>query len=169
MKILIISDSHGNFDILKKVIDREQPEMLIHAGDLEDMPMNVEAILPQGAASIYIRGNCDYVVDKDFRKSALFKLCGHTFYVTHGHRLGVSAGLTNLFYTAAENGADIAIYGHTHIPFDDEDGGVHVLNPGSCSLPRGGSRKTYMIMNMSENGEYEVSLRLAETGEETEV
>ena len=36
MKILIISDSHGHHDLLRRAIGQEAPiDMLIHAGDVE--------------------------------------------------------------------------------------------------------------------------------------
>ena len=43
MKILIISDSHGHHDLLRRAIGQEAPiDMLIHAGDVEG---NLEKIL----------------------------------------------------------------------------------------------------------------------------
>ncbi|MBR4175571.1 MAG: metallophosphoesterase family protein, partial [Lachnospiraceae bacterium] len=36
MKILIISDSHGNFSAIRKVLSMEKDaQMLIHCGDIE--------------------------------------------------------------------------------------------------------------------------------------
>ena len=36
MKILVISDTHGKHDLLRKVINKEKPfDLLLHAGDVE--------------------------------------------------------------------------------------------------------------------------------------
>jgi putative phosphoesterase len=63
----------------------------------------------------------------------------------------------NLIYSAEENDCDIALFGHIHQPVDETFGDVRILNPGSISRPRGGSRKSYIVMEMSEDGEYSVS------------
>ena len=39
--------------------------------------------------------------------------------------------------------------GHTHIPANREQDGLLYLNPGSVSIPKGGSRHSYMTL---ENG-----------------
>ena len=93
----------------------------------------------------------------------MFDLNGHRFYCTHGHKQGVGYGLENLMYTALENDCDIALYGHTHVPFDDVfegfgDAGenVRIINPGSISLPRGGSKKSYVVMTFDDEGNYDI-------------
>ena len=42
MKVLVVSDSHGHHDLLRKAIGQEAPiDMLIHAGDVEgDVPVS---------------------------------------------------------------------------------------------------------------------------------
>ena len=78
---------------------------------------------------------------------------GHRIYCTHGHMQGVHAGLNVLRYTALENECDIAIYGHTHVPFlaeADED--VTILNPGSISRPRQEGRKhTFCVITIDDD------------------
>ncbi len=176
-KILIVSDSHGKSLNVKKAIDREYPDMLIHLGDIEDDPDEVCDWLNDAARvwnasgkadnerialpvpAVFIQGNCDRYGGDILRKVAVFDLNDHRFFCTHGHRQGVNYGLENLMYTAMENDADIAMYGHTHIPFDDDYDGVRILNPGSISLPRGGSNKSYMVMTFDAEGGFEVELK----------
>ena len=197
-KILIVSDSHGNSKNIKLAIDREMPDMLIHLGDIEDDPETIRAWLDKAVQvwnampgnesmkkglpipAVFIEGNCDRYrygatgEENLLKKVSVFRVNGHGFYCTHGHREGVNYGLDNLYYSALENNCDIAMYGHTHVPFDDffenssdarsdeSDNtvrGVRVLNPGSVSLPRGGNRKSYMIMTFEEDGSYEVELK----------
>ena len=171
-KILIVSDSHGKTENVKKAIEREKPDMLIHLGDIEDDPEKVRRWL-EGKPAVFVQGNCDRYGHDDLKKVAIFDLNGHKFFCTHGHMQGVSYGPQNLMYTALENGCDIAMFGHTHVPFDEEypapvetlekteeaAGSIRIMNPGSISLPRGGSRRSYMIMTFDSDGGFSVKLK----------
>ena len=143
--------------------------MLIHLGDVEDDPEKIRKWLRGGIVpAVFIQGNCDRYSGDKLKKIAVFELNSHRFFCTHGHRQGVNYGVEGLMYSAMENDCDIALYGHTHIPFDDtfegfggaSSGSVHILNPGSISLPRGGSKKSYMVMIFDDEGNYEVELKV---------
>ena len=175
MKILIVSDSHGINGPLKETIQKESPGMLIHLGDAEFSQSEIAswAGAPK-TPCVFVRGNCDiYSYDPSIVKNfAVFNLKGHRFYCTHGNRERVNYGLLTLSLTAQEKGCDIVLFGHTHVPYDSfgdvvssygryygNDGyssGPRILNPGSVSLPRGGSKRGYMIMDMEDDGRYEV-------------
>ena len=166
MVLIIVSDSHGRSDLLYRIAELEKPDMILHLGDLEDSRATVERQL--GAPKIpcvFIKGNCDFRSQGELLNSSVFTLKGHRFYLTHGHLVHVNYGLDTLVYTAEENRCDIAIFGHTHVPFnefmDGSFGGpkIHVLNPGSIALPRGGSSKSYMVMNLKDDGAYDVTLK----------
>ncbi len=184
-RVLIVSDSHGKSQNIKTAIERERPDMLIHLGDIEDETEKVRRWLDENAEkhnkkvpdedrislpvpAVFIQGNCDrYGDQKGLKKSSVFSLNGHKFFCSHGHIQGVNMSLMNLMYTALENGCDIAMYGHTHVPFDEtfnegESDKVRILNPGSISLPRGGKEKSYMLMTFSgddSGAAYEVELK----------
>ena len=179
MKILIVSDSHRVSANLKTAIERERPDMLIHLGDIEDDEKTVA--LWAGAPKtpcIFIKGNCDrYTGSADLRDRAVFPLNGHKFYCCHGHREFIGYGLNELCLSAAAQDCDIALFGHSHVPYDNwgdavkaydkfyteadpyASAGIMVLNPGSISLPRGGSPRTYMVMEMKDDGNYSVILK----------
>lgn len=163
-KILIVSDSHGKSENIKTAIDREKPDMLIHLGDIEADTEEVRRWLGEVVPAIFLRGNCDDYGNTILRKTSVFELNGHRFFCTHGHTSGVSAGLGNLVCSAMENKCDIVLYGHTHVPMDVvmeeeqayEGNPLRILNPGSISLPRGGSNRSYMVMTFDENENYKV-------------
>lgn len=180
MKILIASDSHGLTGSLYRIIDTEHPDMLIHLGDIEDDPGRLAAKAGSpGTPCVFIRGNCDSRQYDDMtgtvlRDEAVFPLCGHRFFCCHGHRYHVNYGIQTLSCAAYEKGCDIALYGHTHIPYDSfgeavarrngstcEAGNIRILNPGSTAIPRGGSSPGYMIMMLDSSGRYSVELRHA--------
>ena len=52
---------------------------------------------------------------------------------------------------ARKNGADILLYGHTHIAFTDYDDGLYIMNPGSCGRPREGL-PSYGIIDITKAG-----------------
>ncbi len=157
MKVLVVSDSHRDTQSVIDVIEKEKPEMLIHLGDLETDTSEIEKAMQVPVhPCIFIRGNCDGY-ERNLKPVAVFDLCGHRFFCTHGHSQGVYMSYDNLIYSAEENDCDIALFGHIHQPVDETFGDVRILNPGSISRPRGGSRKSYIVMEMSEDGEYSVS------------
>ena len=80
-------------------------------------------------------------------------------FLTHGHRYQVNFGLQTLEEAARLRGADIAMYGHTHVPMINQGKDVTILNPGSLTLPRqDGFFHTYMLMEIDREGEAHFTL-----------
>lgn len=164
LKIVIMSDSHGNNGIVREVLEMEKPDMLIHCGDVERDWSEIEkAAGSPRTPVIFAVGNCDnsWEINKmtNVKPKAIYKLRGHQFLVTHGHRYGVSYGLETINLLAQENQCDIVCFGHTHTVTNVEYDGIHFLNPGSISRPRGATGKSYMIMRMEDDGTYTVELK----------
>ncbi len=150
MKIFIVSDSHGRHDLLREAIGKELPfDLLIHAGDAEG---DLNTILGSGRDYDIkvVAGNMDR--SRELDSSLAFKLPGgHKVFLTHGHHYGVSYSHYELREMATKCGADIAIYGHTHTPYLEEEDGILVLNPGSVAKPRQQDlKKTYAVMTIDE-------------------
>lgn len=160
MKILILSDSHGNHDLVRRAIGQEAPiDMLIHAGDVEG---DLEQVLgPKRDYEIrVVAGNMDWLPSLD--SELCFPVGSHVVYLTHGHRIGVHGGTKRLRERARECGADIAIYGHIHRPVYEtgQEDGVTVINPGSIAKPRQeGWRKSYAVMTVGEDGSVDVRFK----------
>ena len=58
---------------------------------------------------------------------------------------------------AETQGADIAVYGHTHIA-DCVKGSILVLNPGSVARPRDENNGSFMIMELNEGEEPKIAI-----------
>jgi len=157
-KVLIISDSHGVTENLTQAMELEKPDMIVHLGDICGDEPEVEGYCGAVKPFVLIRGNCDYVSAMT-TPTAVFTLGKHKIFAAHGHMQKVDFGLNNLYYSAKENGCDIAMYGHTHVPFDETFDDVRILNPGSVSRPRGGSDKGYMIMTLDADGDIKEIVR----------
>lgn len=150
MEILILSDTHKNKERLRRVLELHRDvDAIIHLGD----GYGDFAGLDLGGVPLYrVRGNCDEE-DNDFgvlSDEELLDMGGVRILMTHGHHLGVKFGLAKAASYAMSKGADILLYGHTHVPAEvylgaGERAGVKLLekplwifNPGSLGHPRGG-------------------------------
>ena len=153
MKALIVSDTHGMDKNFYEVIKRVGSiDMIIHAGDLSGSERDIDNAIP-GCAVKMVTGNNDY--SSRLSSVELFEFDGYTVFLTHGHRDGVYYGTDRLIYKAAEYGANIVIYGHTHVPSIEFDDVLHIwaVNPGSLSLPRqNGHKPSYAIMETDRSG-----------------
>ncbi len=146
LKYLVVSDSHGDRDILVDLINyyESQVDGLFHCGDSE-----LEQDDPVWRKMLTVKGNCDY--SPGFKTVQVVKKEGDTIYMTHGHLFNVRFGLTQLAKAAKEQKANIALFGHTHELGVKWQDGILFLNPGSISQPRGQyQEKTYAIIESTD-------------------
>ena len=131
MKVLIISDNHGDKTILDEIKEKYQDQVdgMIHCGDseLNDTDNIWETYQP-------VEGNCDYY--GDYPTERIVEIGDASFLVVHGHRHRVKQDLSYLAEAAQQKGLQFAFYGHTHIPKVDQIEDVYVINPGSIAQPR---------------------------------
>lgn len=157
MKILIVSDSHGECFFLERAILRAAPmDYMIHLGDVEG---DEEYIREIAQCPVYIvAGNNDFFSREP--REQMIQLGNYHILLTHGHRYGVYSGLEVLKKKGLELGAHIAMYGHTHMPRIDLDGEIWTINPGSISRPRQEGRKpSYIIMEIDPFGKAHFELQ----------
>lgn len=164
LRILIMSDSHGRNENVELAIAQVREEigefqMLIHLGDVGDA-RELESLA--GVPCYIVRGNTDY--DAKLLNANVIEAGGHRIFATHGHLYQVDMRLDLLRFAALENDCDIAMYGHTHVPYLEEDpDDVTILNPGSISKPRQADhRYTYMVMEIGDEDEVTYELRYVE-------
>ena len=129
MRILVVSDSHNDSFTLGRII-RSQPsaEVVIFLGDGES-DIHRCGIHLIDKHVIKVKGNCDFYSELEANVTQVIE--GKKFFITHGYLENVKFGIDNLIYKGQESGADIILYGHTHIPVSKYIDGVYVFNPGS--------------------------------------
>lgn len=174
-KILIASDLHGDAECTERLITRfyeEKAELLVLLGDLlyhgprNDLPngyapkRSIDLLNEISDKILAVRGNCDTEVDQMvlsfpvLADYAVLFLAGRRVYLTHGHKW-------NAEHPFPMASGDLMLCGHTHvptvIPFGD---GNRYLNPGSVSIPKEKSVRSYMTY---ENGVF--SWKSLDTGE----
>lgn len=142
-KLLIASDSHGNFDALLRVVEAEPGATdLIFLGDgLSDIYTVIDE---HPELRVYlVRGNCDFSQSEPAEGLSAFD--HQLFFYCHGDGYQVKCTLAGLKYAARQRGADVVLFGHTHSPYYEYTDGLYVFNPGSVSRPRIG-RPTYGLV-----------------------
>lgn len=154
MKILVVSDTHKNFDALKSVVDNADFDILIHLGDGEREFCDIQSLFPD-KGMIYVAGNCDFGQHETVH---IAKIGGVRIFCCHGHTLHVNGGLEHLVATAKQNKCNIALYGHTHIYRTEIIDGVFVMNPGSLGSPRGGNMPSYGVITIDADGRIEMNI-----------
>ncbi|NLJ78284.1 MAG: metallophosphoesterase [Tissierellia bacterium] len=150
MKIFVVSDTHGYVDgFLDGIQDMARPDLIIHLGDY--VRDGIQIADETGIRTKIVKGNGDYF-ERGYNEDEVFRLQGRTFLITHGHKHRVRYGIDNLYYYAREVGADIVLFGHTHVPLIMEESKMLIMNPGSPYLPRGLDRsKTFGIIEIGED------------------
>ncbi|MCM2359287.1 MAG: metallophosphoesterase [Geobacteraceae bacterium] len=127
MKLLILSDSHGNYPLALSAVEKAgRVDQIIHLGDEIEDARIIELIT--GRRLIKVPGNCDPDAGEPRELSVTFG--GRNLFLTHGDLYQVKSGLASLRKKAAETGAAIVLYGHTHLAAIEEIDGVLFINPG---------------------------------------
>lgn len=136
MRVAVFSDTHGHLAGLAEMRRRlGAVDLLLHAGDhFSDAPQVAAALGLHPAQVRAVLGNCDY--GSHGPEEALFVLAGVRILLNHGHRLDVKRSLQRIFYRAQELQAQVAVFGHSHVPVNLSDNGILLFNPGSFSEPR---------------------------------
>ena len=164
MKILVASDIHGSHLYCKQLVEafeREKANKLLLLGDLFYhgprnalpeiyQPMQVAEMLNALRDRILcVRGNCDAEIDQMIAQFPIMAdycmlfIGGRTIFATHGH-------LYNTDQLPPLSPGDILLHGHTHVPVCESFGeNNYYLNPGSVSIPKGGSERGYLLMDQT--------------------
>jgi len=155
--ILVFSDSHGDISRMKDVLEKmgSRFDALIHLGDMADDIEKLRELWP--GECFYVRGNNEFRSDVPTERVAEFS--GAKLFMTHGHLHRVYFGADRLYYAALEKEANVALFGHTHIPCCEYSDGMLFFNPGSISRPRTGGPPTFGILHISPGGRVLGSVR----------
>lgn len=156
MEILICSDSHGNKDnLLRLVREHKTATHLLFCGDgVRDLSVLADAF-PHLIVSA-VCGNCDgFSCSEDVPYERSVMLGGLRILMMHGHTHGVKGGMEAALHYAAQKGADILLFGHTHLPCSEQvsvgEKKICLFNPGSI-----GKRElfgySYGVLTIKENG-----------------
>ncbi|BAU26953.1 hypothetical protein DFP93_10436 [Aneurinibacillus soli] len=143
MKLVVVSDTHGSMEHLAAIRERHGEACFFHCGDA-CYPIAEEPDF------VYVKGNCDR--DRVMPEELITEQDGLVILQTHGDAYGVKQTGMRLRYRALEAGANLVLFGHTHVPTCVQDDGVLFLNPGSLLLPRSHPIATYAVLDGKTDG-----------------
>lgn len=165
--ILIVSDTHGKLTRLAELIEYRQKLLLegevlnlIFLGDgLNDL-FSCEKY--NNIISHIVRGNCDTGVrftpfGEEIPFYRVITVGNYRVFLTHGNLFNVKYDREELCRAAADMGADIVLFGHTHVPT------LEYIKKGSVR----GVNKDLVLFNPGSLGDYEGSfgnLSLSDNG-----
>lgn len=145
-KILVMSDSHGDREIVKDIRDRykDKVDLLFHNGDSE-----LSAADELWQNFFVVGGNVDFA---GFKDEQLITLEQDLILQVHGHRYGINFGLEQLTLAAQPKRATIILFGHLHRISCEKRQGILFVNPGSIAQPRGPiQEKSYAILSLEDD------------------
>ena len=166
-RLLVLSDSHGRYGIVEGIVRRfgSECDALIFCGDgVCDIAQLLYAAkadkklgdcVPPVIAAVH--GNCDpasYPLDKGtlyFSGMIELKVNGRGILITHGNNQGVDWGVETLGLEMQVSECTTAFYGHTHVAREDNFKNFKIVNPGSCSRPRGGQAPGFAIATVEKS------------------
>ena len=146
MRAAVFSDTHGRTDLMVDAIEHYKPDMIIHLGDCEKDTEILKKKFPDIPLH-NVCGNCDFSPKAPLAE--LVDMGPVKALICHGHSYGVDMDTDRLVWSAREQGAKIAMYGHTHRADNTTAGGVQVLNPGTAGS---GYRLSWATVEVLENG-----------------
>ena len=145
MKIGVISDTHGLFDPkLPRLFDGV--EHILHGGDIG--PYSILAELEAIAPVTAVLGNNDF--DLTVRELEIVTLAGRKFLLHHIVDPRAPAG--GLRALIALHTPDVVVFGHTHKPFAERQGGVFWFNPGYAGRPRFSLTRSVALLHCDDAG-----------------
>jgi putative phosphoesterase len=157
-KLLVLSDTHGSVAALKNVFnwakDHTPPnDTICCAAFLGDGISDLQ--YAADAAGFFcewkvVCGNNDY--GYLVPGTLVMDFCDHRFFMCHGHRHSLYGDYHTLLAAAHDAGADVAMFGHSHVPFIKNMNGILLVNPGSVGRPRTRAGATFAVIECTQDG-----------------
>ena len=149
MKILVMSDTHGNVENAKYVLEKvisTGVKTVLHCGDYISDARLLQKFYPE--IEVYgVYGNCDVGFGGAY--SEVVTLEGVAIYMSHGHKYGVKWGeYEEVAIDAIAHEAQVAVCGHSHEAYLQKEQGILIMNPGSLTLPRDSRYPSYGILDL---------------------
>lgn len=140
MKILVMSDTHGAYNAIRDVLEKEgYVDIALHLGDSE---------LPKYLLSdfVCVKGNCDF--SDEYEKVKEINVEGYKIHLEHGDSYYFNINPNKYIETL---NVDIFLFGHTHKRLASKLNNTYIFNPGSLTRPRDSDKGSYLILELEKN------------------
>ena len=142
-KIVIMSDNHGDMNMLTDIkVLEDDADYYIHCGDSESYSLQYL----YGFVAVKV----NYGWSVDLLQTARLDIEGRHLLITHGQFFGYFDREKKMIQFLKKYNGDVLISGHTHMPLAKEENGLWLINPGSTSWPRGGSKRSYAVVTIDD-------------------
>jgi len=147
MRILLLSDSHGNiYNIHRAINNTKNIDTVIHLGDCARDIILVRASY-ENIRFEYVTGNNDWGAEQN--KEKILDIEGKKILITHGHLYNVKTNYNLILLKGKELGVDAIFFGHTHITEEKYSDGIILLNPGSIGASEHTKKPTYCVIEVT--------------------
>ena len=135
MRILLVSDSHGDFESLNNLlILHPDCDYYFHLGDSCLSKYYMRSFL-------CIKGNCDF---EDFDTVREITINNIKFHLEHGDKI-----FTKINNYIKDVDCDVFLFGHTHCKLNTKINNKIVINPVSLTRPRDETKGSYAIISFN--------------------
>lgn len=160
MKIVLLSDTHGELMLAKECLAQESPyDACYHMGDVGFEPEYLHHVQ-------YVCGNHD---QHRFVKERIFEVEGWKIWMLHGHlyeyevieQMNQQPQLwkswdhcmeiiyQTIAQQAKQKGCDLVLFGHTHTAYFEKRDGIYLCNPGSLCFSHDGRPPSYAVLTIT--------------------
>lgn len=148
MKIGVVSDSHSNKKSLSKAIKAMgKVDLIFHLGDYFEDGIYLRTLT---SSPVHIvKGNMDFFSEGG-HDEILTTFGGVQIFACHGHLYDVKQNLQHLYFKGKAENARIVLFGHTHIPYLDDDGEMMMMNPGTVGAARMSGYESYGLITINK-------------------
>jgi len=153
-RILVVSDSHGDFSSLLKVWRKENQlnpvQLLMHLGDGVLDALRLHRMT--GISLEAVNGNND--PKGAFPDETIVTIEKVRIYLSHGNQFGLPLNPLSIARRLRGKKIDLALFGHTHQYIYEQKKGLTIVNPGAAC--RWEKNPGYIILKITA-GKFELT------------
>lgn len=144
MRLLVVSDTHGEAPLPQIAKLAEACDLVIHLGD--GFSDGQKLVLMQANPVIQVLGNADLPLSVVPEK--IIELEGWSVLLTHGHLYGVKRSLVDLIAHAEQMDANLVLFGHVHRRVWEDAGRIKAFCPSSAAYSYDGTPPSVGILEL---------------------
>ena len=135
MKILVFSDSHGDLEIMKKVIGWERPDYVFHLGG---RVIDAESLCEQlpDLPLVWTYGHRDYGWPLHEKRKEVVTAEGVRFMLYPTYEFSPEMIALPRIYASLKRECDVLLTARDEKPLKKEICDLRILNPGACGRGR---------------------------------
>lgn len=158
MMAVVLSDTHAKdlADLPERILeDIKRADLIVHVGDYTSRTF-LDQLRALGDFK-GVHGNMDpKELKRELPAKAVFEVMGFKIGITHPSEGGSPVGLKSRVRTKLGEDPDLIIYGHSHKPVIEREGGIIYFNPGSATGAFPARYRTYGVLNIEDEIEAEI-------------